>query len=870
MGVRDIIRSFLSDSARGVILALIMLFSFGERLCAEDFVNVSLIVASPGTPMHSSVGHAALRMECKEYDLDYCFNYNAESCDNIEWRFFRGTLKSSMIAMKTEAFLDMYRHEGRGVWEYRLTLPDDVKRDLWQLLDEEMERGFCYRYDIKEYGCAKVCQRMVESALGSEHEIVYGSLPSVEGRTYHDIVSDCAPQNPWAEFVAVSIVGSDGDSMEPACNQLYLPKDLVAMWQSSTVDGRRLCGEGKCLLAPTTTVPSQIVTPMLIAIICGIICLLSRRFTLFVWLLLGVTVCYMWLGTELDHQKWNWLLVVYNPVLPFVLLSAVKQKWRRVVALWLLCAVVICVCWPHRLVDSSLVVLTLFIALKTIIYNKAMKINFLKNRKLMLMALLCLPMMASADPALLLLYDTESEPSSTTTTKTPSTPTTTTTATGKDKVYKPKEKSTYVFTKAPSSPTGYENGHPYVDLGLGVKWAYCNVGATKPEGFGDSFQWGDTQPKNTWNVDEYEEREDVQIPQLPPHMDAAHVHWGGEWRMPTYDEVSNMSIHCEFKEGTYNGVYGMMVTGPNGNTIFMPQSKVQHDNISECPIIYYWTSTAEEWAFEYGSIAYGMDMDELDELENDEFPGYFTLPVRAVCVPLAKTSVSQQTTSTSSYSGSSSYTTPSYRSSYRGSFNENKNPENIAMTMGYVQKSYQYEDNGATQRYGMFDDQKFLNGIQVGITFDPQLGAGFGIHTGLNYEYFWAESDEYVDDDGYLIKNSYDEHNIYVPVHLKYNFNFNEYFQLGVFGGIGLDCIVDGRVNWLDCEYDNEKYYSVSILEDFDQKRFNASWEVGASVRIKNVMLDFTTSHGLVNHAMESTYKVKQNKPLRIGLSIFF
>ena len=51
-------------------------------------------------------------------------------------------------------------------------------------------------------------------------------------------------------------------------------------------------------------------------------------------------------------------------------------------------------------------------------------------------------------------------------------------------------------------PAQKHNGHEYVDLGLSVKWATCNVGATTPEGYGDYFAWGETEPKDYyyWNT----------------------------------------------------------------------------------------------------------------------------------------------------------------------------------------------------------------------------------------------------------------------------------------------------------------------------------------------------------------------------------
>ncbi len=105
------------------------------------------------------------------------------------------------------------------------------------------------------------------------------------------------------------------------------------------------------------------------------------------------------------------------------------------------------------------------------------------------------------------------------------------------------------------------NGHDYVDLGLpsGLIWATCNVGAAKPEDYGDYFAWGETEPKDDywwstykwcngdwdkltkyctdsyyWDSSSSSSMDNKTV--LDPEDDAAHVNWGGSWRMPTDEE----------------------------------------------------------------------------------------------------------------------------------------------------------------------------------------------------------------------------------------------------------------------------------------------------------------------------------------------
>ena len=143
-----------------------------------------------------------------------------------------------------------------------------------------------------------------------------------------------------------------------------------------------------------------------------------------------------------------------------------------------------------------------------------------------------------------------------------------------------------------SETMGTENGYTYVDLGLSVKWATCNVGAATPEEYGDYFAWGEVEPKTTYNWSTYKYckgtnktitkycnnstlgndgfTDDKII--LDLEDDAAYVNWGGSWRMPTEAEQQALVNNCTWTWTTQNGVNGYKVTGPNGNSIFLPAS----------------------------------------------------------------------------------------------------------------------------------------------------------------------------------------------------------------------------------------------------------------------------------------------------------
>ncbi|MBQ5926152.1 MAG: fimbrillin family protein [Paludibacteraceae bacterium] len=223
-------------------------------------------------------------------------------------------------------------------------------------------------------------------------------------------------------------------------------------------------------------------------------------------------------------------------------------------------------------------------------------------------------------------------------------------------------------TENPETPdvsSEMENGHEWVDLGLpsGLKWATCNVGATTPEGCGDYFAWGEVEPKTTYNwitykycVDDEDNLTKYSINStygdygkdgfidnktiLDPEDDAATVNWGGAWRMPTTAEQQELIDNCTWDWTTQNGVEGHKVTGPNGNSIFLPLTGYMfegtlYDDWKDC---YFWSSslictdTSHHRPTEhYPHCAYNLHIGTNGPYCWTDFSRCFGLSVRPVC-----------------------------------------------------------------------------------------------------------------------------------------------------------------------------------------------------------------------------------------------
>ncbi len=113
------------------------------------------------------------------------------------------------------------------------------------------------------------------------------------------------------------------------------------------------------------------------------------------------------------------------------------------------------------------------------------------------------------------------------------------------------------------------DGVEAVDMGLSVKWANMNVGAKKPAGYGTYFAWGETKPKEYYSWETYawsrakteylsKYSHSDRKTQLVPADDAAHMNWGGDWRMPTVDEYEELinPDNCTWEWTSMDGMNG--------------------------------------------------------------------------------------------------------------------------------------------------------------------------------------------------------------------------------------------------------------------------------------------------------------------------
>ena len=194
--------------------------------------------------------------------------------------------------------------------------------------------------------------------------------------------------------------------------------------------------------------------------------------------------------------------------------------------------------------------------------------------------------------------------------------------------------------------------HEAVDLGLSVKWATCNVGADTPEGYGDYYAWGETESKSDYSWFTYKwcngsyntmtkycnnssygyngftDNKTV----LDPEDDAAHVNWGGSWRMPTDAEWTELRNNCTWTWTTQNGVNGYRVTsnktGYTDKSIFLPAAGYRIDADLNNVGTYgcYWSSSLST-DLPSGAWSVGYKSSSVNRSRSGRYNGFSVRPV---------------------------------------------------------------------------------------------------------------------------------------------------------------------------------------------------------------------------------------------------
>lgn len=333
----------------------------------SNFVIASIIVADPGDVLYSTVGHVGIHMQCPEHNLDYVFSYESEDVRGKVFQFLAGNLNMGMAAVPYQNYLDGYKKEGRGVREYTLYLPIDVKRNLWRVLDNRMMEGMYLPYDYIKRGCAYSTLQILMEGMDTL-KINFGPWPEKFNLTRRELTKLQMKEVPWTWCFLNLICNGEIDYNCSKVNKVIMPADLVNVLLNATVHNNPLISnQPKILLPSNHTLKDGWFTPLLLSLLIlllTIVCAVFKKPIMDYALLilqtaLGLITIYLVFFSKLTCTEWSWLIIPFNPF------PIIFWKWRRnwclpyalIIILWAL----VMWLWPHTLTDNTYVIISLAI-----------------------------------------------------------------------------------------------------------------------------------------------------------------------------------------------------------------------------------------------------------------------------------------------------------------------------------------------------------------------------------------------------------------------------------------------------------------------------------------------------------------------------
>lgn len=173
-----------------------------------------------------------------------------------------------------------------------------------------------------------------------------------------------------------------------------------------------------------------------------------------------------------------------------------------------------------------------------------------------------------------------------------------------------------------------------VDLGLSVYWASFNLGAEKPEEYGDYYAWGETKPKSSYYTSTYShyDKEKGQIVSIGENIsgtgyDAATTNLGSDWRMPTKEEFAELKEKCTWEWIVISGIRGYKITGINGNSIFLPAAGRKSGTITLDENSFLWYLSATQASSLSYCYLLACTSDDVTIMNDSKTGGYVIRPV---------------------------------------------------------------------------------------------------------------------------------------------------------------------------------------------------------------------------------------------------
>ncbi|HQG67340.1 MAG TPA: DUF4105 domain-containing protein, partial [Paludibacteraceae bacterium] len=234
------------------LLSFILFPIFSQNLTFSDSAKVSLLTCSPGKKVYEKFGHTAIRVNDPITGYDVVFNFGVFDFNtkNFYLKFIKGDTDYQLAVYDTKSFLEEYKSRNSMVWEQKLNLTLNEKRNLLHslLINYEPENKF-YRYNFVYDNCStRPRDKIVQSVNGKVEYHLYN-----EPVTFREMIAQYTGVNSWMQFGLDLIFGRDADKSVSRNVSMFLPENLMYEFQAAHIiaaDGakRHLVAENKILI----------------------------------------------------------------------------------------------------------------------------------------------------------------------------------------------------------------------------------------------------------------------------------------------------------------------------------------------------------------------------------------------------------------------------------------------------------------------------------------------------------------------------------------------------------------------------------------------------------------------------------------------
>ena len=300
----------------------------------DDFIKVSMLVASPQRALYSVFGHAVLRLQSPSNNLDYVFTFESQPNMGTFITGVLGKARAHYVAVPAEQYIDDMRKDNRELWQYKLNLKPQEKQELWRILDSELQSGDYRYFNILYTNCLTTSVVNLQRSLMNEH-VEWGEPIFPMMLSNGEVLRYTLRNSKWTEFLFVTFGGLAYGRHTPNESRL-IPEVIIPMLRQAKIveneTGKSrpvITDKGKRLVKGIKDRPLA-VSPMMVF---GLLLLIALMVTACEWLLgwqklarifdvlqfgtqtlVGLLMLLVTTCSELFSSIWNWYYVVFLPV----------------------------------------------------------------------------------------------------------------------------------------------------------------------------------------------------------------------------------------------------------------------------------------------------------------------------------------------------------------------------------------------------------------------------------------------------------------------------------------------------------------------------------------------------------------------------